>query len=723
MFSGNLGRRNLEKDVERLLVETVASPSLADVEFRYKLNADISATDTTLDLNKRIPTAGPNHIFLVIDPFTIECEVRVVTNISGTTYTIAALDYAHSANDLVLWFSSPTINVKWFNAKGDNITDDTTAIRRATYAAVEFGGTVWFPAGRYKTDTIYLTTDGDASYPDAGRIALIGEQTAFINAVTDTVGSQLIHKDGSANPLIEIDGTSKIARPVRIENLLLRSGTTTTNLIKTWKSSEHTIFRNLYLKVENSTCNGIYLDSSWNVTMDHVTVRGEASGGGTWTGKGFKIESPSSGITSNMIVMLNCSANEVGTGFQIGHRTDTGTNIKGPIMIIGGQASTNDQEGLFIGNGVRSVSVYGVHFEWNYDQAIRIDNFARGVTLQDCTFYRNGEGSTAYEVQIGGGVEYARRIYIRQCEFIGCTYGIEVRANANQQFIDIDHITFIPQTPSSGIGILVEAATSYDTVIHLGPNIHFTGNFATNISDANNNLARPIISNRIIALSGGETTYDASSPIPLRHIRFDNSGSTTVTNFTNGYLGQMLILQFANTNTTIQHDGTNIKLNGSANFTPSSANEVLTLVYVDSAWVELSRTTKGSRFAFDLWFQNNVAANQSAVILARADHAGTTVAANPDKLIIGRDGSITGVWARVSVARSAGTATIEVYLNGAATGLTAVLDGTDTQFAATTQVIGTDTFVAGDRIDLRITTDGSWAPTTTDLRAGVEVET
>lgn len=125
----------------------------------------------------------------------------------------------------------------------------------------------------------------------------------------------------------------------------------------------------------------------------------------------------------------------------------------------------------------------------------------------------------------------------------------------------------------------------------------------------------------------------------------------------------------------------------------------------------------GFRQLIDGWYQDNVAANQAAVELTRLA-AGT----NPNTFIPVRAGSILGVAVYSNAARSAGTLTVEVFKNGTGTGLTAVLDATNTTFKATTQAKDTDTFAAGDRLDIRITTDASWAPTTADVRATLEIE-
>ena len=94
-----------------------------------------------------------------------------------------------------------------------------------------------------------------------------------------------------------------------------------------------------------------------------------------------------------------------------------------------------------------------------------------------------------------------------------------------------------------------------------------------------------------------------------------------------------------------------------------------------------------------------------------------------NEVIVVRAGSITGVCVRFTSTVTAGTVDVEVYVNGTATGLVAQLNTTDTVFKATTQAKDADTFVAGDRIKLRYTTSGSFAPTNDHIKASVEIET
>lgn len=90
-------------------------------------------------------------------------------------------------------------------------------------------------------------------------------------------------------------------------------------------------------------------------------------------------------------------------------------------------------------------------------------------------------------------------------------------------------------------------------------------------------------------------------------------------------------------------------------------------------------------------------------------------------VVMDRAGSIVGVTVTASTARTAGTLTVEPYINGVGTGLTAVLNGTNTQYVASSQSSGLDTFVSGDRIDVRYTTS-SWTPTSAGIEATVIVQ-
>jgi len=91
--------------------------------------------------------------YVVIDPYTIECEVRRISNISGTTLTIAALSYTHTAGDPIFYEQSDVINSKWCGAVGDGVTGDRVALQRAlAQAKLADSKTMWIPGGVYLID-------------------------------------------------------------------------------------------------------------------------------------------------------------------------------------------------------------------------------------------------------------------------------------------------------------------------------------------------------------------------------------------------------------------------------------------------------------------------------------------------------------------------------------------------------------------------------------------
>lgn len=131
--------------------------------------------------------------------------------------------------------------------------------------------------------------------------------------------------------------------------------------------------------------------------------------------------------------------------------------------------------------------------------------------------------------------------------------------------------------------------------------------------------------------------------------------------------------------------------------------------------------TGGYRQPLEGWYQDNVAASQTNVPLNRWTTSGVPTGF-PNKYIAKRAGSLRGVWVKTNAARAGGTLTVTVYKNGVATALTAVLDGTNTTFKFTESAKDAIAIAAGDELDVRITTDAGWLPTTADIGAGIEIE-
>lgn len=131
--------------------------------------------------------------------------------------------------------------------------------------------------------------------------------------------------------------------------------------------------------------------------------------------------------------------------------------------------------------------------------------------------------------------------------------------------------------------------------------------------------------------------------------------------------------------------------------------------------LDFGLTGGGSKVAFG-FMQANAAASQSAVALDVLGLAGNTEFNMPD------DGSAIGISVASNAARTGGTLTVDVTINGTVTGLQAVLNAANTQYDQARQNRNADAFSAGDRLGVKITTDGSWAPETADIVVVVVVE-
>ncbi len=133
------------------------------------------------------------------------------------------------------------------------------------------------------------------------------------------------------------------------------------------------------------------------------------------------------------------------------------------------------------------------------------------------------------------------------------------------------------------------------------------------------------------------------------------------------------------------------------------------------AWVAPS--PGGNRQVVDGWYRDDLRARRSALPLNGTGGAG----AFPNAWIAPRAGSLVGLAVKSNEARRGGILTVEVYRNGAPTGLKATLDQGSPAFAAGEVPPGATPFAGGDEIDVRVTTDAAWSPTTASVRASLEV--
>lgn len=149
--------------------------------------------------------------------------------------------------------------------------------------------------------------------------------------------------------------------------------------------------------------------------------------------------------------------------------------------------------------------------------------------------------------------------------------------------------------------------------------------------------------------------------------------------------------------------------------------ETLTLEYDkdNSRWVEVARSMNdvGTRLlVVDGWYQENVAASQTNVNLGRG---GGTIT---QRFYLPKAANLRAVGVFSNEARTAGTLTVGIWWDGAGPNSTVALDATNTTSNRTLIDRKTTAIGAGSWLEMRVTTDASWAPTTADIIAWVELE-
>lgn len=153
---------------------------------------------------------------------------------------------------------------------------------------------------------------------------------------------------------------------------------------------------------------------------------------------------------------------------------------------------------------------------------------------------------------------------------------------------------------------------------------------------------------------------------------------------------------------------------GSSNFDDVDVSGSLRVRGVDIPGAIAS--SSGISYLPEKWAQNNVQANQAAVVLP------TLVSINFDDVKMVRAGSLVGLGTRLTENITNGTLTVRARVNGVAVTLQLVhTSGANAGGGQVTQAAGVDNYVAGDLVGLQITTDAGFLPTTTDIEALLQV--
>jgi hypothetical protein len=108
------------------------------------LSGSVASGAGTIGLSAPPPSGV--HGYLAIEPYSVNCEIRQVSSVSGSTVTLTtALGAAHASSARVIFFTDTAVPAWWFGAKGDNASDDSAALQAA--AVQTKIGSLWIDGG------------------------------------------------------------------------------------------------------------------------------------------------------------------------------------------------------------------------------------------------------------------------------------------------------------------------------------------------------------------------------------------------------------------------------------------------------------------------------------------------------------------------------------------------------------------------------------------------
>ncbi|WP_202516589.1 glycosyl hydrolase family 28-related protein [Streptomyces sp. SID161] len=271
--------------------------------------------------------------------------------------------------------------VRDFGAKGDGVTDDTTAIQAAVNAASVAGGTLYFPAGRYLL-TAALTWASGVSAVGAGPRASILQSTDQNKdcLVGTDVGSITLERLQLSGPG---RGFGSGIRFTRYSAPSTPSITLRDVLIQSWGGDGifcHQLANTILHRVRVRTCGGVGVHvqapqdtilGGASVSMTAVSVEGCVTGG-IWL-EGMSYSS------------LNACAVQ---GAPVGYRLETCTGVS--LTSCGAEQCTTGLE-VYGGKGA---TVSGFVTKGSDGTSVWLTNSAAGVVLAGVSEVSPGSGAT-----------------------------------------------------------------------------------------------------------------------------------------------------------------------------------------------------------------------------------------------------------------------------------------------------------------------------------------
>jgi hypothetical protein len=431
-----------KKDADAYVEEHMAEVEQDVEEFERTLNTGVEKFK--VDTNAAM-TAHKNEVSEAIDEFSGEIE---------------------SVNSQLAHIKSFTINVKDYGAKGDGITDDTIAIKKAIEEAellindrLTDGAIVFFPQGKYVvSDTLNITKSGinlkgesiSTTIKDTGSTNILIKFNGDLTIYRSGLSNLTISSNSQQKNLILIDGVINSI----IENLVISNSYDCFNL----KNAGKVYFNNIILTQDNTAnisrygfditdgndvhftniqifanatpnlpgsmiiraCDGLYFSNShWHGTVILLPINNKTLASvffdNCYFDRGGSACLEIQGATTNPyrnFMFSNCYFREAKKGVSI-----IPTSVCELIQFTGCSFTQNTMDGVYIESQVKNITFNGCSFADNntindsyYGHIISNGNY---VSINGCQFVRGGENG--YGVKSAGSYNNITNNNFKNC--------------------------------------------------------------------------------------------------------------------------------------------------------------------------------------------------------------------------------------------------------------------------------------------------------------------
>jgi len=466
---------------------------------------------------------------------------------------------------------------QWWGAVGDGATSNTAAIQ----SALDSGAvTVCISDGEFLTGALTVPSTVKRIYGD-GTITASGTITAYDNIIDVSSNTDMIIDVAE----IDVDATTYATNPaitlnsctnIKIKNILFPGG----------------------------GLRAVNMDGCTDCTFSHSTVTAYAeracliTNGANCVVDGIVTKAAGAADAIKAIggtkhTVKNCVINEAAAPYFGIHfiNVDTG-------WVLNNDLRNTAYEAIALGGTSRYIKVQGNHCEWEAgeggDFGMSLSGTDGSNVVADCLVSKNTiYGSSKDGICV---TNFSHRnvvdnnIIINCCrdDHAGSDSGIHVAGSVATPGVEDTVVSnnIISNTVGTHIAIGVKESVtvgSPDGTIVKG---NICIDVATDVVLVGANSRSFGNSEEIV---GGFTTLaNDATPTVAGRFRFLTGGTTTITDFDDGYTGQ--IIRIISEHAVTITDGTNILLNGSGNFVMAATDTLTLICKADNKWYELARS-------------------------------------------------------------------------------------------------------------------------------------